>query len=156
MSSIGIRVYSDTIYYSIVDGTINNAILKVNDVLSIPKAFEGGQAFAWVRSNILNICREFNITNGIIRTFETKSPMAKKAIAKRSRLEGVIAEALFSQGVNSKICMLATMSSLLKIQDKKSAKCYLDLEEFRGIDKWSDYKGYSKESIMAAVAALGL
>ncbi|KJR49319.1 hypothetical protein UF75_0397 [Desulfosporosinus sp. I2] len=82
--------------------------------------------------------------------------MGKSAIMERSRLEGVIAEALNTQGIESKICMLATISALLKVENQKSAKIYLDSKEFRGIEAWDHYSDNSKESTIAAVAALGL
>lgn len=156
LNSLGIRVASNIIYYTIVKGDVESPNLIVYDKLLIPKAFKEGQAFSWLRSSILNICKEYDIANGIIRTFEANARMSKTAILERSRLEGVIAEALYSYGVKSKICMLATISSLLKIEGKKSAKEYLTSTEFRTIENWDDYIDYTKESTIAAIAALGL
>jgi hypothetical protein len=74
----------------------------------------------------------------------------------RSKIEGVLSEAGYTSGAKTKDGALSTITSLMSAQTVKSAKGYMELDEFREIEEWSNLNEKYREASLAGVAALAL
>lgn len=153
MASIGVRASGNEIHYAIFEGSVEDPSYKHHYKLTFPRAFDTPKALAWVREQFLNVTREFQVNAVFIRTTEPIARPNVKSLSERSRVEGVILEVAASAGYLVSFGPLATMSSLL---ETKSAKQYMDMEDFRGIDNWQSLNDKYREATLAAVCALGL
>jgi hypothetical protein len=73
LRSIGIRVASNEIFYAIFEGHTSEPKLLFHNKLTIPKSYKDGQALSWIRENVLNIFKEYQIKSMFIRTMEMNS-----------------------------------------------------------------------------------
>lgn len=157
MFTIGIRVETTQVNYVIIEGSVNNPKIKEKNKLKSPISYELHDSLVWYRKQIIAICEEFQIQACGIRTAEpfsrTKGAASKDGTTKRCNIEGVIIEAVASIGRKVFVGPNSTISSLI---NSKSAKKYLNAEDFRGIDNWTSLSDYIKEAALAGVAALAL
>lgn len=153
MVSIGVRASGNEIHYAIYSGTLDSPEYKHHYKLTFPKAFELPQALAWLREQFQNVAREFDIKSVFVRTMEPIARGSKKTISERSRVEAVILEVSASAGYKVSFGPLATMSSLL---ETRSARRYMDSDEFKGIENWQSLNDKYRESTLAAICALSL
>ncbi|MGF7050105.1 hypothetical protein J2T13_004628 [Paenibacillus sp. DS2015] len=156
MRSIGIRVASNEIFYAVFEGNPSEPKLFFYNKLTIPKSYKDGQALSWIRENFLNILKEYQIKSMFIRTMELRSQTKKKAIMDRSKIEGVLCEVGYTSGAKTRDGALTTITSLMVTQTKKSAKGYMELDEFRGVEEWTNLNDKYREASLAGVAALAL
>jgi hypothetical protein len=153
MASIGVRASGNEFHYTIFEGTVENPIYRHHYKLTFPRAFETPQALAWLREQFLNVTREYQVRSVFVRTTEPMARATVRSLSERSRVEGVIIEASAAVGFRISHGPLATMSSLL---ETRSARNYMELDTFRGIDNWQSLNDKYKEATLAAVCALAL
>ncbi|WP_019123723.1 hypothetical protein [Brevibacillus massiliensis] len=153
MRAIGVRATATEIFYSVIEGSTEKPEVLHFQKLIFPKAFTIAQALIWLREQFINICAEYDVKAVFVRTAETIGKQNLKSVADRARVEGVIIEAAASTGAAVGTGPLKTISSLI---GAKSAKTYLDNDEFRGIDNWESLNDKFREASIAGVAALSL
>ena len=85
--TIGIRAAPGAVTFAVID-TDDNSVINIEKI-KIPAAFEPPDALKYVRSNLLDILREYHVERAGIRVTES---VADGSTA-RIQLEGVVQEA---------------------------------------------------------------
>lgn len=153
MASIGVRASGNEIHYAIFEGSVESPEYRHHYKLTFPRAFELPQGLSWIREQFQNVAREYRVNSIFVRTMEPIARGSVKTISERSRIEGVIIETAATAGYRVSFGPLATMSSLL---ETRSARNYMDSEEFRGVENWAALNDKYKEATLAAICALSL
>lgn len=154
MYSIGIRVSpnktSPKIYYSVISLIEENQFDIIrSSVLNIPTTLETPEQLAYLRTNLLSIILEFEISCAGLRVSES---IARTPSVYRMYIEGVVQELLANSTIETySVMKIARMSKYLEDSD---IKAYLDAEkDFAGIENWNIYKLEARECIVASLAA---
>ncbi len=148
MNVIGIRVTPKKIIYALLDIESKNVVNV--DFLKIPQSLSIPEQLCFIRTNFIDLFREYNIKKAGIR--ETES-FAGGCDLNRIRIESVLQEMLSDIPLDSYyVGQIATITSRLGIK-KEDFKKYRDNE----IDlKWfENWKKHSKEEREALLTALG-
>lgn len=152
MSTIGIRVTPNMVYYSIINQEDSQFdILKVSKLI-IPVALDVPGQLAFIRTSLLSIISEYNVTKSGLRIAEGTARINNNAIF-RINLEGVIQE-VFSNSTIEKYacCNIAVISGILK-EERTKVKNYMNKKDtFADLDDWSKYKKEECETIVVATA----
>lgn len=156
MKYIGIRVTSNDIYYSIIEGKENSYnVISISNI-KIPKALEIPECLSYIRNLLITIIEQYSIEYASIRVIEG-SAMGKVngSILFRVNLEGVIQEVF--AGSTIKDYMLArnsNVSSILKTSSKviKDIANDLDLKDKFKTDNDRVLNEESRESLVVAIA----
>lgn len=152
LSTIGIRVTPNMVYYSIINQEDSQFdILKVSKLI-IPVALDIPGQLAFIRTSLISIITEYKISKAGLRVAEGTARINNSAIF-RINLEGVIQE-VFSNSTIEKYacCNIAVISGILK-EDRKKIKNYMNKKEtFADLDGWSKYKKEECETIVVATA----
>src|SRR5690242_11977212 len=90
MRTIGIRAAPTAVTFAVVE-TDTSTVVNVEKI-KIPSAFETPAALKYVRSNLLDVLREYRVERAGIRVTEAVAD----ANTERIQLEGVIQEAFAS------------------------------------------------------------
>lgn len=156
LRAIGFRVTTSELFYSVVQGDTQDPELIINSKLKPPAAFTFPQVLAWYREQVIGLFHEYSIDACGIKMAEpisrTMGAAARDGAIKRNNIEGVLVETVTTSDKKVVYGNFSTISSLL---DTKKPKGYLTKEDFRGIEKWSGLNQNYKESVLAAVSALG-
>ncbi len=121
MRSIGIRVEPSGVTFAIYDSE-NREIINIEKLI-IPKALDVPEQLKFIRSNILDILREYGIERAGIRITE---PNAQRMNIPRIQIEGVIQETFASSPVNSYFTgQISSISSKLGF-NRSDFKKYID------------------------------
>lgn len=154
--SIGLRATPATVYYAVValqPASSGPELLTVG-TLPVPVALELPDRLSFVRTTILDIIAEFNVSRAGIRLIEYT---AQSKPVERLNLEGVVQELLSSSDVESYFAgAIARIGGLLGEPDKSRIKRYFDGESFMGILGWEHFALEEREAIVTAVAALAV
>ena len=94
MITIGIRAAPGAVTFAVID-TDDNSVINVEKI-KIPAAFETPDALKYVRSNLLDILREYQVERAGIRVTEAIADGS----AKRIQLEGVALREAFASSVS--------------------------------------------------------
>lgn len=150
MNTLGIRVKPNSVIIVIYDSE-ENVIVNVEDV-KIPKALPTPEALKYVRSSILDILREFNISNAGLRIVESNSQTLN---IRRIEIEGVIQEAFASSILSAYFCgQISTIAAKLNMP-RADFKLYVDGEQdFENIENWGNHNKDEKEAILTALGAV--
>lgn len=118
MNILGIRVTPKKVYFSIYDN--KNAEFKNIENIVVPQALIIPEQLKYIRNNILDLLREYDIEKAGIRVTESN---AKSLSIERLYIEGVIQETFASSKIESyKTLMLAGMASKLQTSAKELKK----------------------------------
>lgn len=147
MITIGIRAAPKEVTFAIYD---SSALAVVNvEVIKIPAAFETPAALKYVRSNLLDILREYKVERAGVRVTES---IAQPSI-ERIQIEGVIQEAFASSELESYyVGQISSISKRLGIA-RNQFKPLVDGEEDLGIENWKIMKKEHREAILCAMGA---
>ncbi len=96
MRTIGIRAAPSVVTFAVID-TDDNSVVNVEKI-KIPAAFETPDALKYVRSNLLDILREYDVERAGIRVTESS---ADGTSVERIQIEGVIQEAFASSDLKA-------------------------------------------------------
>lgn len=140
------------VHWGVVEGKKCDPILITHDRMSAPKIYNEAEALTWYRERVLLLLTEYQPTSAAIRYPEpTARGGGRDSSRIRVRIEGVVLEAINSQGLKKVVTgSLKTISANI---GSKAGKKYLSSEDLRGLD-WSELHQYRKEAILAATAAL--
>lgn len=148
MLAIGIRVAPTAVTFVVYDSELNE-IINIED-MRIPIAFSTPEALKYVRNNLLDILREFEIKYAGIRVTE---PSAQMPSIPRIQIEGVIQEAFASSALNGYyVGQISSISARIGI-DRSDFKSYVDGTNQWHVDGWEDLKKEQREALLCAVGA---
>lgn len=146
--TIGFRSSPKEVSFAVYDSD-DRRVLNVETLL-VPMAFDEPQALKFVRSNVLDILREYSVEYAGIRLTE---PAAQSIDFRRIHIEGVIQEAFASSSLLGFYAgPIAVISRLLGI-DRTQFKPAVGGENVLEIENWGEMKANQREAILAAVGA---
>ena len=148
MITIGIRVSPELVNFAIYD-TDAAAVLTVEKIV-VPLAFEPPDALKYVRSNLLDILREFKVEKAGLRTTE---PIAQSKNIARIQFEGVILEAFASSELKAYyIGHVSSISAKIGI-DRSQFKPMIENKQTPNIANWGAMNREAREAILCAQGA---
>lgn len=148
MRTIGIRAAPKAITFVVYDSS-ENCILNVEDI-KIPAAFEAPDALKYIRNNLLDILREYQVEQAGIRVTE---PSAQSPNIQRIQIEGVVQEAFASSALkNYYVGQISSISARLDI-DRADFKKYIDGTLEWEVENWSNLNDKQREALLCAIGA---
>ncbi|WP_197971404.1 hypothetical protein [Citrifermentans bremense] len=121
-----------------------------NEKIKIPAAMEIPTALKFVRSNLLDVLREYDIQRAGIRVTE---PNAQQFNVPRIQIEGVIQEAFASSSVEGYyVGQISSISARLGIQ-RADFKKYISGELEYEVEGWGDLSAHEREALLCAIGA---
>lgn len=148
MVTIGIRAAPKVVTFAIYDSD-RLAVLNVEEI-KIPAAFPTPDGLKYLRSNLLDILREYRVEKAGVRVTE---PSAQTANADRLQIEGVIQEAFASSELSAYyVGQISSISARLGIARSKFKPLVAGEEDYQ-IENWSEMSKEQREAILCAVGA---
>jgi hypothetical protein len=155
MRSIGIRVSTSEIFYSIFEIAADGIKLITHEKINEPAAYTFPQTLTYYRKHLESIVKEYNVSKCGIKIAEPMAgrmgQAATEGSKKRLQIEGVMIETINSIGLELIYGPFATFAPLVKI--KKSSD-FLNVTDFFGIPNWTKTNKNFKESTLAGVGVL--
>jgi Holliday junction resolvasome RuvABC endonuclease subunit len=150
MRTIGFRVEPAKVTFAIHDeGSIINL-----EVLKIPNALEVPEKLKYVRNNVLDILREYNVEQAVIRVAELT---AQQVSVERLQIEAVIQEAFASSHLAkysiARLVSLARLIGVAHADVKKYVSGELIIEP---AEKWRSYTEIQREAVLCATGAVNV
>jgi hypothetical protein len=146
--TIGFRATPTDVRFAVFDGD-QRSVVNI-EILRIPTAFSGPEGLKFIRSNVLDILREYDVDYAGIRTTE---PSAKSIDLRRVQVEGVIQEAFASSTLTSFYAgPIAIIAHRLGV-DRTRFKPMVAGENDFDIEGWEGMPGNSREAVLAAIGA---
>jgi len=147
MRTIGIRAAPSAVTFAVVD-TSTNTVINVEKI-KIPSAFETPDALKYVRSNLLDVLREYQIERAGIRVTEAIAD----ASTERIQLEGVIQEAFASSELKGYyVGQISSISAKVGIE-RERFKPMVAGEDDPGVENWDKMSKEAREAILCAMGA---
>lgn len=149
MRTLGVRAAPSSVVFVILD-TDQMAIINVEEI-KIPVAFSRPDALKYVRNNILDILREYQVSKAGIRVTE---PNAQSLSIDRIQIEGVIQEAFASSNLDAYyVGQISSISARIGIP-RGDFKKYVSGElNFEQIENWGELTDKGKEAVFCALGA---
>jgi hypothetical protein len=148
MRTIGIRAAPGAVTFAVID-THDNSVINVEKI-KIPAAFATPDALKYVRSNLLDILREYDVEQAGVRVTE---PSAESKSIERIQIEGVIQEAFASSELKAYyVGQVASISKRLGF-DRIRFKPLVAGEEDPGVENWAKMTKEAREAILCAMGA---
>jgi hypothetical protein len=150
MRTIGIRAAPKIVTFVIYDPDIPK-IINVEDI-KVPLAFTTPDALKYIRNNLLDILREYQVSRAGIRVTE---PSAQKTSIERIQIEGVIQEAFASSSLGYYyVGQISSISARIGIQ-RSDFKKYIDGSlDFEEVENWNSFSPNQKEAVFCALGAV--
>lgn len=146
MITIGIRAAPSTVTFAVID-TDDNSVVNVEEI-KIPAAFETPDALKYLRSNLLDVLREYHVVRAGIRVTE---PSAQSMSIPRIQIEGVIQEAFASSELESYyVGQVSSISKRLGF-DRTLFKPMVAGDEDPGVENWGKMSKEAREAILCAM-----
>lgn len=152
MTSLGIRVKPDAIFYAITQKEGDVITLLVCDVIKVPGALSVPEQLKFLRDTFLDIIYENNVKNACIRVIEAN---AQSYDYHRVQIEGVLQEMIASSTIERYyLGRVVNMSSRLGIGSKDFVPLLSsDVCDF--FPEWNEIKNKEKrEAMLASYSAL--
>lgn len=147
MTSLGIRVTPNTVYYAITKQEDTNITLAICDKVVVPAALTVPEQLKFLRDAFLDIIYENDVKNACIRVIETN---AQSFDYHRVQIEGVLQEMIASSNIERYyLGRIASMSNKLGI-DRKVYSALLSSEICAFIPEWKETKNKEKREAMLA------
>jgi Holliday junction resolvasome RuvABC endonuclease subunit len=148
MRTIGIRAAPSAVTFAVID-TDDNSVVNVEKI-KIPAAFETPDALKYVRSNLLDILREYEVERAGIRVTESS---ADGTSVERIQIEGVIQEAFASSDLKAYyVGQISSISARVGI-DRARFKPMVAGEDDPGVENWDKMTKEAREAILCAIGA---
>jgi hypothetical protein len=120
------------------------------ETIRIPAAFSRPDGLKYVRSNLLDILREFEVTNAGIRATE---PSSQSFNIERIELEGVIQEAFASSNLAAYyVGHISSISARLGI-NRTQFRPYVEGTEEYDVENWSTLSREAREAVLCSIGA---
>lgn len=148
MMTIGIRARPSSVVYAVVD-TADGNIVNLDEIV-VPLAFDTPDALKYVRSNFLDIIREYDVQQAGIRATE---PNSQRMNIQRLQIEGVIIEAFASSPLKGYyVGHISSIASRLG-RTRTDLKPMIDGDVAFDIDDWEDMSKEEREAVLCALGA---
>ena len=148
MMTIGIRATPNSVTFAIFDAE-KNSVVNVEEI-KVPAAFSTPAALKYLRSNLLDVLREYDVKRAGVRVTE---PNAQSMSIERIQIEGVIQEAFASSDLESYyVGQISSISKRLGI-DRTRFKSLVAGEENIDIENWNKMSKEAREAILCAMGA---
>ena len=148
VTTIGFRAAPTDVRFAVFNGD-DRSVVNI-EILRIPTAFSGPEGLKFIRSNILDILREYEIAYAGIRTTE---PSAQSIDLRRVQIEGVIQEAFASSTLLGFYAgPIAIISRRLGI-DRARFKPMVAGANDLNIGNWENMQPNAREALLAAIGA---
>lgn len=119
--------------------------------ISIPKSLEVPEQLKHIRLNLLDVLREYEISEAGIRTLEST---AKRVSIERVQIEGVIQEAFASSSVkNYYIGQISSIASRIGIERNQFKPLVDGDTSLEGFENWNDLSKTEREATLCAIGA---
>lgn len=149
MRTIGIRVAPTAVTFVVYESS-TSTVLNIEDI-RIPAAFAAPDALKYVRNNLLDILREYNVECAGIRATESNAQTMNIA---RIQIEGVIQEAFASSALKSYyVGQISSISSRLNIE-RSDFKKYIDGTKVWNVENWVTLTKERREALLCAIGAI--
>lgn len=148
--AIGFRAEPSAVNWAVVEGTKENPVLIAADRSESPVAYSEPESLAWFRSRAQQLVQTYSPKLAAVRYPETVRRSSSASMDRRSRVEGVLIDAMQAAGIATSTGALATISKNL---GSNQAKKYLVTDELRGLN-WSSHSKNEREAIMVAASIL--
>lgn len=148
MITIGIRAAPGAVTFAVID-TDDNSVINVEKI-KIPAAFETPDALKYVRLNLLDILREYQVERAGIRVTESS---AESTSTERVQLEGVIQEAFASSELKGYyVGQISSISARVGF-DRARFKPMVAGDDDPGVENWGAMSKEAREAILCAMGA---
>ena len=148
MITIGIRAAPRAVTFAVYD-TEEARVLNIEEI-KIPAAFATPEALKYVRSNLLDILREYAVARAGIRITEASAQGLSLA---RVQIEGVIQEAFASSDLAGYyVGQIASISTRIGI-DRARFKPLVAGEQAWDVEGWDKMPKEAREALLCAVGA---
>ncbi|WP_042146302.1 MULTISPECIES: hypothetical protein [unclassified Pseudoalteromonas] len=150
MNTIGIRVSPTEITFSIFD-TVENSIINIEEI-AIPNALTVPERLKYIRCNILDVLREYEVKKAGIRLSE---PSARSISIERVQIEGVIQEA-FSSSVLDEYYYgaISTIAAKNNIDRNRIKPLVKGNENYDAVENWQELSEKEREAVLTAIGAM--
>jgi len=148
VKTIGIRAAPKSVTFAIYDSE-QSLVINVEEI-RIPAAFPTPAALKYLRSNLLDVLREYQVERAGVRVTE---PSAQSMSIERIQIEGVIQEAFASSDLHSYyVGQISSISKRLGL-DRTRFKPLVAGENDLGIENWDKMSKEEREAILCAMGA---
>ncbi|WP_298921735.1 hypothetical protein [uncultured Roseobacter sp.] len=148
MMTIGIRARPSSVVYAVVD-TADGNIVNLDEIV-VPLAFDTPDALKYVRSNFLDIIREYDVQQAGIRATE---PNSQRMNIQRLQIEGVIIEAFASSPLKGYyVGHISSIASRLG-RTRTDLKPMIDGDIAFDVDDWENMSKEEREAVLCALGA---
>jgi hypothetical protein len=149
MITIGLRAAPRSVTFAIYDSD-QELILNIEEIKS-PASFSSPEALKIIRSNLLDVLREFDVSKAGIRITE---PTARSPSFERIQIEGVIQETFASSNMVAYFAgSISTIASKLELK-RADIKPLIDGEAQYDLEGWADLSNVQREAALCAVGAV--
>lgn len=149
MKTIGIRAAPGAVTFAVFDSD-DQSVVNVEQII-VPAAFDTPDALKYIRSNLLDVLREYGIARAGVRATE---PSAQRPSVARIEIEGVIKEAFASSELEAfYIGHISSIAANLGI-DRTELKPIIDGAVDPGIENWGSMSKEQREAILCAKGAV--
>jgi hypothetical protein len=149
MRTIGIRATPNEVIFAIFDSDANE-IINVENIV-IPAAMGTPGSLKYLRNNLLDILREYEVSSAGIRITEST---ARTVSIERVQIEGVIQEAFASSNLlKYYVGQIACISAKLSM-DRSDFKKYVAGELNYDVAGWKKHSANEREAILCAIGAV--
>lgn len=149
MLTIGIRAAPSAVTFAVYDSD-KLEIINVEEI-SVPVAFDVPDALKYVRSNLLDVLREYKVQRAGLRVTE---PTARQISIERVQIEGVLQEAFASSALQVYYTgTIATIAGRIG-ENRESIKPMIKGARDPGIDGWAGHSEIEREAILCAIGAV--
>jgi hypothetical protein len=146
--TIGIRATPKAVTFAVYDSR-HHRVLNVEEI-KIPAAFPRPDGLKYLRSNLLDVLREFKVSRAGIRAIE---PSSQQRSIERIELEGVIQEAFASSELASYyVGHISSISARIGIP-REDFKPLVDGDREYPIENWRETSKEGREAILCAIGA---
>lgn len=149
MNTIGIRVSPSEVTFSIFD-TDEDSIINIEEI-AIPNALTIPERLKYIRCNILDVLREYEVKKAGIRLSE---PSARQINLERVQIESVILEAFASSNLDDyyygAISTIAAKNNIPRQNIKPLVKGDTNHET---IENWQELSEKEREAVLTAIGA---
>ena len=152
-TALGFRATDKEVFWAVVEGTVQQPILRATDKLVFPVSFDFYDSLPWCRERVRQLVDAYTPSVAAVRKPEGQARIEDESSRSRLRVEGVLLEALRSKNVPVELCMLANIAKLMSLGNAKDAKEQLSRHDCRGLD-WKGYGPNSKEAILVGACVL--
>jgi len=149
MRMIGFRVEPVKVTFAVYDEK-EKQIINV-EALKVPEALELPERLKYIRNNVLDILREYDIQKAVIRVTESSAQRPNK---ERLQSEAVIQEAFASsQLLKYAVVQIASLAPLINVVRTDIKKYVANDLNYDLVENWSTLNSSEREAVLCAVGA---